>query len=673
MRCGEPHQMPSSDNQVLPDPETWHALPVGTGQSACRPTATVGSNMYGTSNSVGPSENLCSTTPMEVDVTTSATPSCQERWHTAEESPTDGDSRGHPYIDLRVGVWDPNVELSKHFSGDAPTEHPIQSVLDLEDNILRSPTTPFTTQLAHLVATEPGEAVLITGLNLVGWLSVLAALGGADDADLYWVVSRGFKVLPTDTTKPSTFQRNYHSVREQEAGFTKSLDDYWQKNVLGAWVHVKGATPNPSLDVPWDVNAMGAVAKKCGAVRIITDCSKPDFLSVNDFIEKKHIKMATVWSAAELVRPGGWMWGVDLEDGYFHITLSPHSWKHLGIKYGKTYLAFLKLCFGLRNAPEVFHRFSGSIVRWAKKLGIPQLVYFLDDFWGYASSMPTAVQQQNIFLALLEALGVKVKASKLVTPTQVILFLGIIIDTIEMVLKLDKDKVKKVYRVIDEFCEAKTPSVSNARSLAGLLNHVTVVIPALKPWMRAVLDLLKGAPRKRQVVMVSESLKEDMRFIKGVLMEKYNARPLTSGIGRVTAGQLETDACSTIGFGWCCLGTGQCRKQRWQGVQWEWHINVMELYAVLDAIRHCRFKNACIPVQVDSTVARGWCKKLGASSMLPTSMLRELALLLLDDNSYMLLSWVDSNSNKRADTLSRDDMTEFTLAWADVGVPWVLV
>ena len=148
----------------------------------------------------------------------------------------------------------------------------------------------------------------------------------------------------------------------------------------------------------------------------------------------------------------------------------------------------------------------------------------------------------------------KVKASKLVTPTQVILFLGIIIDTIEMVLKLDKDKVKKVCRVIDEFCEAKTPSVSNARSLAGLLNHVTVVIPALKPWMRAVLDLLKGAPRKRQVVMVSESLKEDMRFIKGVLMEKYNARPLTSGIGRVTAGQLETDACSTIGFGWCCLG-----------------------------------------------------------------------------------------------------------------------
>jgi hypothetical protein len=54
-------------------------------------------------------------------------------------------------------------------------------------------------------------------------------------------------------------------------------------------------------------------------------------------------------------------------------------------------------------------------------------------------------------------------------------------------------------------------------------------------------------------------------------------------------------------------------------------------------------------------------------------MLRELALLLLDDNSYMLLSWVDSNSNKRADTLSRDDMIEFTLAWADVGVPWVLV
>ena len=567
------------------------------------------------------------------------------------------------------------MELSKHFSGDAPTEHPMQSVLDLEDNILRSPCSPFTTQLAHLIATEPGEAVLITGLNyLVGWLRVLAALGGADDADLYWVVSRGFKVLPTDTDKPSTYQRNYASVREQEEGFNKSLQDYWQKNVLGAWVHVKQVTPTSShLKVPWDVNAMGAVAKKCGAVRIITDCSKPDFLSVNDFIEKKHIKMATVWSAAEMVRPGGWMWGVDLEDGYFHITLSPHSWKHLGIKHGKTYLAFLKLCFGLRNAPEVFHRFSGSIVRWAKSLGITQLVYFLDDFWGYASTKEKAERQQNLFLQLLRALGVRVKASKLVTPTQLIIFLGIVIDTVRMILSLDKDKVAKVHKVIDRFCEAETPSVSDARSLAGLLNHVTVVIPALKPWMRAVLDLLKGVPRKRDVVVVTDSLRSDMRFIRDVLLELYNARPLASAIGRVTAGQLETDACSTIGCGWCCLSNGWCRKARWCDGQWNWHINDMELYAVLDAVRYCRFKNACIPVQVDSTVARGWCKKLGATSPVPTLMLRELAMILLKDNSYLTLTWVKSEDNKRADTLSRDDMNEFMQAWEGIEVPWVLV
>ena len=99
----------------------------------------------------------------------------------------------------------------------------------------------------------------------------------------------------------------------------------------------------------------------------------------------------------------------------------------------------------------------------------------------------------------------------------------------------------------------------------------------------------------------------------------------------------------------------------------------MELYAVLDAVRYCRFKNACIPVQVDSTVARGWCKKLGATSPVPTLMLRELAMILLKDNSYLTLTWVKSEDNKRADTLSRDDMNEFMQAWEGIEVPWVLV
>ena len=43
---------------------------------------------------------------------------------------------------------------------------------------------------------------MLTELNLKGWLLVLAALGREEDADLYWVVRRGMRVLPMEWTSP---------------------------------------------------------------------------------------------------------------------------------------------------------------------------------------------------------------------------------------------------------------------------------------------------------------------------------------------------------------------------------------------------------------------------------------------------------------------------------------
>ena len=65
------------------------------------------------------------------------------------------------------------------------------------------------------------------------------------------------------------------------------------------------------------------------------------------------------------VREGGWQWGVDLKHAYFNVPTNPKSWKHSGVKWKGAYMVFLKLSFGLRNAPSCFHRFSGAIKRVA--------------------------------------------------------------------------------------------------------------------------------------------------------------------------------------------------------------------------------------------------------------------------------------------------------------------
>ena len=91
----------------------------------------------------------------------------------------------------------------------------------------------------------------------------------------------------------------------------------------------------------------------------------------------------------------------------------------------------------------------------------------------------------------------------------------------------------------------------------------------------------------------------------------------------------------------------------WGGMSHEdgakWHINVMELYAVVHAMRHIAHKatNACVNVQVDNTVTKGWLRKCGGTEGVPATLLRELALLLLEANSFLEVVWVASAINKR--------------------------
>ena len=330
------------------------------------------------------------------------------------------------------------------------------------------------------------------------------------------------------------------------------------------------------------------------------------------------------------------------------------------------YAVFLKLNFGLRNGPLEFHKFSGAIRDAAAQRGVHTLVYMLDDFWGYAPTKERAMADMWLFMELLVELGVHPKWSKVVLPCRKVIFLGITIDVLLMELSLDAAKVRKYQGVLAEFVGGDTATVQEVRSICGILNHVSVVIPCLKPWLRACLDLLKGKPTSGQVVKLPPHLKGDVRYIGEVLMREHNSRTLASKVGRWhVEGELETDASTSTGWGWCWQEKGWCQMGRWHGPQCDWHINMMELYTVLVVLRvllpHCA--NAVLSVVVDNTVTRGWLRKVGASSWEATLILREVALLLLQHNTVLTVRWVASKENPRADALSRDDMQQLHDAW----------
>ena len=123
------------------------------------------------------------------------------------------------------------------------------------------------------------------------------------------------------------------------------------------------------------------------------------------------------------------------------------------------------------------------------------------------------------------------------------------------------------------------------------------------------------------------------------------------------------------------MENGDCRQRQWEGGQWQWHINIMEMYAVVDALRCIASKgllwNACVKLVGDNTSVVGWLRKLGANSVAVQAMLREVACLLVQQNAYVVVTWVSTHENVRSDALSRGPayLVTFMKEWSKLGLP----
>ena len=113
------------------------------------------------------------------------------------------------------------------------------------------------------------------------------------------------------------------------------------------------------------------------------------------------------------------------------------------------------------------------------------LPYYLDDFLNVASpgslspteALRAADDDLDAELRTCEALGVPVKASKLVRPTMFLTFLGIELDSIAMIARLPQEKVTELRSLLTEWVQKRSGSKRRVLSLAGKLQFASQVIP----------------------------------------------------------------------------------------------------------------------------------------------------------------------------------------------------
>ena len=445
-----------------------------------------------------------------------------------------------------------------------------------------------------------------------------------------------------------TFSSTPHQERIPKAVVSKEEGLFITEEVQsllkkGAIVQVK----DQSLDSKRFYSNLFTVPKKGGERRPIINLK-----ALNRFIPHVHFKMEGIQSLRELILPGDFMIKLDLKDAYFSIPIHTTQQRFLSFMWEGQSYQFTCLPFGLSSAPRTFTKVMKPLVAYLRSLGI-RLVIYLDDMLILAQTKEELLKWRSIVLDLLENLGFLINYKKSeFEPTQSLIFLGFLINSVQMEISLPREKVSQA---IQEAQNLLRSGHASARQLAHLIGVFTSTLPAIlpAPLHYRGLQNLKHQILKRggydAILQLSDEAREDLVWWTENL-PLVNGQPL---VREQPSLQIESDA-SLKGWGAVCEGEQICGP--WAEGEKNLHLNCLELLAASHAVQaFARDKReTVVQLHLDSATAVAYINHMGGTRF---PELRYLATTLwgwcLQRRLFLVASHIPGVLNTRADLLSR--------------------
>ncbi|KAL0169213.1 hypothetical protein M9458_033809, partial [Cirrhinus mrigala] len=390
------------------------------------------------------------------------------------------------------------------------------------------------------------------------------------------------------------------------------------------------------------------VPKKGGGLRPILDLRV-----LNRALLKLLFKMLTLKHILTCVRVQDWFVAVDLKDAYFHVSILPRHRPFLWFAFEGRAYQYKVLPFGLSLSPRVFTKVAEAALSPLREMGICILDY-LDDWLILAHSWDLVCAHRDMVLKHLAQLGLRVnwEKSKL-SPTQRISFLGVELDSVSMSARLSPERAQSVLRCVATLrCGSAVP-LKQVQRLLGHMASSAAVTPLGLMHMRPLQHWLhtrvprwawhRGTFRVNITPSCCQTLSPwtDIMFLRsGVPLEQVSRCIVVT-----------TDASKT---GWGATCNGQAASGVWTGPRLFWHINCLELLAVLLALRRFRpmIQGKHVLVRSDNTVTVAYINHQGGVRSFRMSQLaRHLLLWSQHRLKSLRATHIPGEANRMADSL----------------------
>jgi len=366
---------------------------------------------------------------------------------------------------------------------------------------------------------------------------------------------------------------------------------------------------------------------------------------------------------------GAFMAKTDIKSAYRVIPLHKSEHELFGICWKNEYFYDKCLCFGLRSAPFIFSTFS-DLLEWILKNNyhIGEIIHILDDFL-LATVGPNDQQcRQNLqtLLQVFHNLGVPIAEEKTEGPAQVMVFMGIELDSVAQEARLPSDKLQRLKSSFAEWGFRTRCTLRELQSLIGVLNWVCAIIPAGRAFLQRMIALTRGVKLPRHHIRLTAGFKKDLTvwetFVKNwngksfFLKEDWESRDSV---------EIYTDASGTEGFGG--FWKGQWFNGQWPeqykltsgkaGLSIEWQ----ELYPIRVAcvIWGTHFQNKRVTVWCDNESVVAIINTMKSKVPEIMDLIRPIVAQSLEQNFVLKAVHLSSEENSIADALSRFQMDKF--------------
>ena len=169
------------------------------------------------------------------------------------------------------------------------------------------------------------------------------------------------------------------------------------------------------------------------------------------------------------MRKGCYMASVDLKDAYYTVPIAAEHQKFLKFLWRGCMYKFTCLPNGLACAPRVFTKLLKPLFATLRKLG--HLCFgYIDDTYLQGDTSNECSRTVDATVDVFSKVGFITHPDKSVLiPTQKLVFLGFILDSLLMLVRLTPEKATKVKNICFKLISTQFPSLQEIAEVIGIL------------------------------------------------------------------------------------------------------------------------------------------------------------------------------------------------------------